>query len=332
MSLVTCIYCHTSSTARFPREHLIPEAFGRFRNNLTLRCVCSDCNFYFSRELELILARDSGEALLRLRRGVKLPAEVRKLGHTRVVPRITEPGQSQGAWATLKPSAIGDKVEVQPLAQVGFCRTGDPSWNWLVEDQINDNPEIINPYRSNVEIRILGPHPEDIERLRHMLVSMGFTFKKEGPTQWQMPKDHEIEVVARCYIDKTIGRAIAKIAFNYLAFSKGATFALRDDFDCIRDYVRQGREPPSECVRPTVVPILLKDSPNWRQTTGHILTLSWNKPQTGLLAQVSFFNYITYDVLLCRSYSGLWHDIKSGHHFDFITHRITRIYPVLPPG
>lgn len=45
----------------------MPKAFGRFHDNLILRCVCEGCNSFFVEELELFLTRDSVEALLRVR-------------------------------------------------------------------------------------------------------------------------------------------------------------------------------------------------------------------------------------------------------------------------
>jgi len=66
MSEATCIYCRSRGTAPFPRGHVVPKAFGRFQDNLTLGCVCGACNSFFDRELELFLTRDSVETLLRV--------------------------------------------------------------------------------------------------------------------------------------------------------------------------------------------------------------------------------------------------------------------------
>jgi HNH endonuclease len=50
-----CIYCTAIRPLDFPKEHVVPKAFGRFRNSLTLDCVCDECNTFFGRELEVFL-------------------------------------------------------------------------------------------------------------------------------------------------------------------------------------------------------------------------------------------------------------------------------------
>src|SRR5579859_6371288 len=77
--MVSCVYCRASSDAQFPKEHVVPEAFGRFYDNLTLASVCGACNTFFNRNLELFLARDSVEALLRGRYGLKAKSGKRNL-------------------------------------------------------------------------------------------------------------------------------------------------------------------------------------------------------------------------------------------------------------
>src|SRR5205814_9517651 len=79
----TCIYCQGSGV-KFNREHVIPEAFGKFKDNFVLTCVCVNCNQFFGDELELVLGRNSREAILRLHHGVKAPAGAAKLKYDRV--------------------------------------------------------------------------------------------------------------------------------------------------------------------------------------------------------------------------------------------------------
>src|SRR5260370_37012376 len=92
----TCIYCR-SVGARFPKEHVIPVAFGHFKNNLTLDCVCGKCNATFGRELELALTRDSVEALQRTLHGLKSKGRGGQIGKGRPVVRVTAPGAGNGA-------------------------------------------------------------------------------------------------------------------------------------------------------------------------------------------------------------------------------------------
>jgi hypothetical protein len=130
-------------------------------------------------------------------------------------------------------------------------------------------------------------------------------------------------------LDSLILRAVAKIAFNYAAKVRDATFVLRPDFDEIREYIRDGREPSwAPVVVPTRDSILFGGSRHWRQTNGHLVTLDWNRAGFGVLAQVSLFNTITYRVLLCPHYSGIWHGcLPSGHHFDVESRQISALSP-----
>lgn len=81
MATQKCIYClEDLEPAAFDTDHVIPQAFGRFANNLTLTtCVCNGCNNYFGWNLELFLGRDSIEALRRIQYGLKPIQEIADL-------------------------------------------------------------------------------------------------------------------------------------------------------------------------------------------------------------------------------------------------------------
>ena len=50
MSVMACICCRQIKTRRFSKEHVVPQAFGHFHDNLTLSCVCGACNSFFAQE------------------------------------------------------------------------------------------------------------------------------------------------------------------------------------------------------------------------------------------------------------------------------------------
>jgi hypothetical protein len=74
----TCIYCRTTRPNReFDREHVLPAAFGAFKDSLVLHhAVCKLCNSYFGRTIDRRLARESIEGLERYQFGVKPPEEI----------------------------------------------------------------------------------------------------------------------------------------------------------------------------------------------------------------------------------------------------------------
>jgi len=53
-----CIYCVEDKplTSFIKTEHVMPQSFGLFTNNFTLKIVCDDCNKYFGDNLEIPMA------------------------------------------------------------------------------------------------------------------------------------------------------------------------------------------------------------------------------------------------------------------------------------
>jgi len=57
-----CIYCKTEDPQKFKSvEHVFPQSFGVFGSQTpTLKdCVCDDCNQYFMKHLDQLIARES---------------------------------------------------------------------------------------------------------------------------------------------------------------------------------------------------------------------------------------------------------------------------------
>ncbi len=323
---LTCIYCRATGVP-FTRDHVIPEAFGTFESNLVLGCVCGSCNAYFGEELELVLGRDSGEALLRLRYGIKPVAEARDLHHGRFTLKVHVPGPWLGAQVILVPDPSGTGLETELVPQVALRKKGENEWTWYTHKELNSlTTSDVEPYKKDVEIRIIGPSQQALDALLATLKGLGVTFKQQGVIDQPITENGTILTQALYQIDQTIMRAIGKIAFNYVAYVHGAEFVLRPDFEPFRAWVRYGTEPAwSPVVMPVSAPILFDESPQWRKTVGHIVTFDWNKAGDGLLAQVSLFNSINYRVLMCLRFSGLWHDLRSGHHFDTETRAISKL-------
>lgn len=72
MEKSTCIYCKKEKALdEFDTEHVIQQSLGKFENNLTLHCVCKECNQFFGDSIDLIFGRDSIEALLRYHHRIK---------------------------------------------------------------------------------------------------------------------------------------------------------------------------------------------------------------------------------------------------------------------
>src|SRR5437667_4979715 len=94
----TCIYCQRADPpCGFTREHVLLAAFGSFQDAPTLpSSVCAECNQYFGDHPDRLLARDSAEAVLRLRHGIKNPAGLHRMFNERVRVRMPDDGSRWG--------------------------------------------------------------------------------------------------------------------------------------------------------------------------------------------------------------------------------------------
>jgi len=320
----SCIYCRRDDQ-EFDREHVIPQAYGTFapQSFILYDAVCKPCNNYFGRTLDFSLGRDSLEALLRFRYGTKPASEAKDLTYQKLELKIGQPGPWFGATVVLEMDGSGKAVEPVPVLQAAFRWKGSQDWNYFVERDLQPAvlAQYVNPVPGSLEIRVMGPSPEDHERVLEALKTAGIKFRQEGALMSPVTNDGQVLVEIAAAVDQTIFRAIAKIAFNYVAHQHGAGFILRSDFDDVRNYVRWGSAPAWSSLMPVVLPvrkpILFDDMPLSRQTNGHLLTFDWNRRQSGFMAQISLFNTITYRVAVCPEYTGLWHDgFRRGHHFD----------------
>lgn len=307
----------------------MPQAFGTFEpeSPILRDCVCVQCNNFFSGALETPLSRDSLEAVLRLRYGVKPASEWRDLRSKRLKLKVQEPGPWTGATVILEADQTGNGIEPVPVPQVAFRWKGSSAWDWVLEPEMVD--ERVAQYKGaqgKVEIRIFGPTPSDRDRLVQMLTQFGIKFVKQEDLNAPIAKDGKVGIQVETEIDSAIFRAIAKISFNYVAWVHGSDFVLRPDFDDARNYIRYGKEPILCVVKPDKNPILSEDSRRYHQTNGHLIVFDWNYSQRGLLARVSLFNTMTHLVLLCADYSGLWRDdLRVGHHFDIESRAVSPI-------
>ncbi|HYB61885.1 MAG TPA: HNH endonuclease [Methylomirabilota bacterium] len=318
--MAICIYCRTTGT-RFPKEHVIPKAFGRFRHNLTLACVCGQCNATFGKDLELALTRDTIEALQRILLGIKSKNRSRRIGKARLDVRVTAAGDWYGARVAVWRDESDGSVKAEPLPQVAFRKNGETEWHWFLEEDLNE-PQRWERFRVDAETKIVGQPAEVIERILQKLTEGGLIFKKRGDFELHRG---DVPVYAERSLDEPILRAVTKIAFNFLAYVTDTDFALRSDFDPVRDYVCLGKRPPFAPVLISRTPILFDESRFYRQTNGHIVILDWNRANTGIVCLLSLFNQLTYHVALCPNYSALWHPISAGRHFDLDTQTISEI-------
>jgi hypothetical protein len=274
-----CVYC-ASTEPRVGRGHVVPQAFGAFQHNLTLECVCDGCNAYFSRELELSLSRDGAEGFLRLQHGLKSPEASRRLLNRRIASTIQEPGPYFGAHARFGPDLSGESLQPIPLLQVGFRRPTDEQMTWIVEEHLS--PLSTEPFRGpGIQIRILANKEEDRLRIVERLRELGINFILQGEFEEPVTNsDSRVWVETTFAVDQMVHRAVAKIAFNYAAKMLTGAFMRRHDFDQAREWIRLGR-------------------------TGDVPLARVANGKTSIVASVSLFNELTYDIVLSQIFRRL---------------------------
>lgn len=311
-----CIYCQEDKPASAYEkvEHVIPQSFGKFRDNFTLKqLVCDSCNQFFGNSVELALARDTLEGQSRSEFKVKKPADFKPPGpQSRIRIKIAE-GGLKGAYAFLNYSETDQKVTLQPIPQVGFRQRDLGELKYFLLDQIPEKKQLEElgfTSQGPKSIRAVGLGVEEVSK---RLAEKGISFQYEGDLV-SMPESQSILTEEQATIDHTIFRATAKIAFNYLAYWEGGEFIRQLSFDRIRNFVRYGVQAPYALVKVSQHSILAYEG--MRRRVGHLVTIAWAADGVSIVAQVSLLNLFTYSVCLARNYEGESRKIVRGHFFN----------------
>ena len=323
-----CIYCLEDQTPScFTKvEHVVPQSFGRFENNLTLHeTVCDGCNKYFGDNLEIALGRDTYEGGLRFEYGLRQPSEFKSLGKkTRLTVKIHE-GEFKGAYAYREYSENQGGIIVKPVPQVGFRKAVDSEIDYYL---LNDIPPKQyfdqNGYDLDQPGSIRIVPSSDVESIKLVLLEKGFTFKAHKDVN---PHDSEPSLLCKVEgaIDVTIFRVVAKISFNYLAYWQGRDFMLEADFNPTRRYIRYGVKPQYSLIKIRQEPILGDEPLYGKRRSGHLLTVDWAADKRSIVGQVSLFNWLTYSVCLARDFLGEHRAIQKGQFFDPYNQRIFQL-------
>jgi hypothetical protein len=315
-----CIYCSPDRPAKAPftRDHVIPEAFGKFRDNLVLNeGVCRECNQFFGDNLELLLGRGSAEGVLRLDYQIKPPESAGKLKKDRVRFSLLSTEDNLDGLI-LEYGEENGEIVVLLVRQVGFPRRNGSGWIYVTESELND---LSKPLPKEIDtdglVRLVFDSDETKNRLIQVLANRNINCP-ETIEEHVVPiqKGQEVWVKVQATIDNMVLRCVAKMALNYLAKTAGIDFVVKEDLDPIRSYIRYGTNPGYEIVRVSQHPILTYDNAVLHQTKGHLITVDWSLDKRHIIGQVSLFNFATYHVMLSRNHSGVWRPIKSGHHFN----------------
>lgn len=318
-----CIYCLEDKDSPKRVEHVIPQSFGVFKNNFVLtNVVCDDCNQFFGDELEISLARDTLEGMRRYDFQVKKPAEFKSLGkRSRLIFKIAE-GFFREAYAYIDYSAQEKKISLKPLAQVGFLKTDNSDYEYFLLNNIplaKSLPVGSHNLGDSKGIIILGC---DSAVADDILKKQGYNFRIGGEFDCPNKESSSWLCNVKGTVDQVIMRAAAKIAFNYLTYWMGPKFVLHESFNPMREFILTGKREGDLLVRAVDKAILADEIKSDKRRLGHIVTVAWASDKTSILAQVSLFNWIVYQIILVRNYPGEKNKIAKGNFFDVHNHVI----------
>lgn len=315
--MLRCIYCQENRPAACytKAEHVLPQSFGKFRDNLTLHgVVCDQCNQRLGDELELYLARDTFEGQMRFQHGCKSANEFRSMRHgTRLVVRCTE-GQFAGCYMLRFCSQEKNELSVRPLPQVGFMIGSSATYKYFLVDQIPTRAELIQMGFDGSHSRSIVGLEIDAAELKQRLADKGIEFRYGGPLVPDATPTIGCELEGT--VDRVVFRGVAKIAFNYLAYWEGADFVQQSAFDAMRRFIRWGHISDKKLIHADENAILMDEPVEGSRRLGHIITVNWAADGVSILAQVSLFNWMTYRICLAPDFSGPPPVLTRGHFFN----------------
>jgi len=330
----TCIYCCAAEPrCSFTREHVLPGAFGAFQGALTLTdAVCGDCNQYLGDHLDRLFARDSGEAVLRLRFGLKDPAGLPAMFAERVTVRLPDDGSRWGGVVLrfASPAAGNEAPGVDLVAPQVGCERNDGKWDYLTEDEIPPREELARrfQYVYTGSALVFTESDGDENRLVRLLgEAAGGRFKVTGRLASFPPFERgNLRAEVNWRFDTVLSRCVAKVALNYLAAVQGSDFAMYSDFDPVRRFVRFGDAPPPNLIRfydPAEFRTTHGSAPSHR---GHLLAVSWDTNNRCVLVAFSpFLKTMTYMVMLTGGFRGVWREIGAAHFYDLEDKQVRRM-------
>jgi hypothetical protein len=306
---ITCIYCLESKSASAfkKREHVLPESFGSFKNNLTLHdVVCDDCNQLLGDELELYLARDTPHGLTRYLIGGKDPREFKSLGNRSSLVTRVQSGPFKGAFAAVK---VGDDGTLggELLPQVGFGKSAVGPHQWFTLDKLPSREDIKALADEGIR-HLRGVGIDDHGPILAELQKRGVNLSGDVETSNSRLQSTE-RFETQALLGMQFGRAITKIGLNYLAHQYGPAIARMPAFNNARRFVRWGGDPKEERIWSR-----LEHSFDDSAPLGHRVSL--HQQNTRVFADISLHNTEPYQIALTTSLRVILAGGERAHFFD----------------
>jgi len=315
MTTIACIYCLRSDGVTFRgKEHVIPQAFGTFGSETpTLDSVCDDCNGYFGRELDQLLARETWEGITRYQKG-QLSSELRVQKRLKV---MLAPGDEVGDFAGVITGGIdgttGRVLPPPPQLHVLNRKSGQKEVFFA-----RDLPTLVldesaygtasAPGQSGMRTWwVLGNNAAEFEifvvalkrRFPHFEIAARF----QPPAFASLQDDQEqstLPIMVEGTIDALQKRAIAKVLFNFTAKYVGTSEVRRPEWDKARNFIRYGNGS---------LKLWLTQEPFWSaQETNDFrfeddsINIRVENGSANVIGLVQFYNLFTYHIVLAQEH------------------------------
>lgn len=270
------------------------------------------------RELDEKLAVDSPDGFQRFRSGLVPPKKYRTLGR-RSTSRV-EIDDLDGALGQYVPSPHDPKrLDVEPIAQIGFAGTLEDPWTWFPVDQLPTKDEIKAQLgASSLRAKFWKIDPKEAFDL---LRQRGFELNNEDFEPIPPPGCVRAQFVAK--ISDPEFRAVSKIGLNYLTHVAGARIALLPQFNPVRRYIRYGEHPGGRPVWISQMSLEVVKVGEVEASQGHYLAVEALPGR--VVAQVSLFSEIRYIVSLSDIGFELEVELKKAHFFDIDSRTIIEV-------
>lgn len=249
-----CIYCKLDEgIVTFDGvEHVIPQAFGVYGSETpTLRCVCDQCNGGLGRTLDIYLARETLEGVIRYKKGI-FSSEARPQKHLHIT---LDEGPQTGGFSGMKVAIDGTTCELmKPLAQFQILNRQSGKTETYFKSQIAglQLPEDVygrpgdGSGNGTWKCAVFAGSKADHDDIVDALQSNGIAFIPAKPFEWPELSGDETEpfdastlpVVITGEVTHTHRRAHAKILLNFIARYFGEEEALKPHWDDLRAFVR----------------------------------------------------------------------------------------------
>ena len=310
----------------FDRDHVIPQAFGTFEpDNLVVQCVCKRCNGGLGRTIEQKMARDSMEAVERIKNGLKKPSEWISRGpNGSVRVEITEEGPTKGVTGYYKASHDGSSLSVDIAPTIGLSKSESGPFEWFAPDKIPAKSSLSSRGYEKGDTFYIAfwgmPKADAIDALE----AQGYEYNCVAE-RW--PSTGPVAVHISSQIGSSELRTVCKIAMNYVAAMQGANYVLSPQFNETRAFVASGVEPANRLVR-LAEPLSVERTANGKTVRGHFIAA---RCVDGLVtAQVSLFSRFQYVVALTSvPLAVVLPDWGVAHVFDMETRTVEKAH--LPP-